>query len=121
MKIFAENFNYYIKQTGETQRDLAKRINVCASTICDWRKCRAYPRMDKIEKLAKHWGITMSDLVEKRSLDSTYYLEKEAKSIAEEFVDDPAAYSIYQSIKKLSPANKVIVLSLINSLNGGES
>lgn len=119
MQVFAENFNYYLGLKTELKKDVAKTIGVSASTICDWVKCRTYPRMDKIERLADHWGITMSDLVEKHSMDNSYYLTKEAKETADELINDPESLKIYQSIRTLSPENKEIVLSLINSLNGG--
>ena len=120
MKVFAENFTYYLEQSGELKKDIATIINVSASTITDWVKCRTYPRMDRIEKLADHWGITMADLVEKRSLDNSYFITKEAKATTDELISDPESLAIYQAIKKLSPTNKEIVLNLINSLNGGE-
>lgn len=119
MKIFAENFNYYLDKSGNLKKDVAKKIGVSACTISDWVKCRTYPRMDKIEKLADLWGINMSDLVEKRSLENNYFITKEAKETANELINDPESLSIYQAIKKLSPTNKEIVLNLINSLNGG--
>lgn len=120
MKIFAENFNYYLEMKDEKKKDVAAAINVSASTICDWVKRRTYPRMDRIEKLADHWGITMSDLVEKRSMDNSYYLKKEAKAMADELINNPESLAIYQSLKKLSPKNKEIVKALINSLMEGE-
>ena len=120
MQVFAENFRYYLEKSGELKKDLAKHVNISPTTFSDWLNCRTYPRMDRIERLAEHWGITMADLVEKHSVENDYYLEKEAKIIAEEFADDPDAYAIYQAIKKLSPTNKEIVLNLINSLNGGK-
>lgn len=120
MQIFAENFNYYLEMKDELKKDVAAAIGVSASTICDWVKCRTYPRMDRVENLAKHWEINMSDLVEKRSMDNSYYLKKEAKAMADELINNPESLAIYQSLKKLSPKNKEIVKALINSLMEGE-
>lgn len=120
-KVFSENLRYYIGKSGEKKKDVAKKCGISATTISDWLSCRSYPRMDRIEALAKHWGINMSDLVEKRSMDNSYYLTQIAKETANELISDPEALKIYQEIKKLSPANKEIVSNLISSLNGGSN
>lgn len=116
MQIFSENFDYYLKRSGELKKEIAETIDVSASTICDWVKCRTYPRMDKIEKLAEHWGISMSDLVEKRSVENAYHREKYAQLILDEISNDPKAMELYQAIRKLSPKNKEIVKALVDSL-----
>jgi repressor LexA len=117
--VFSENIRYYLSKTGEMQRDIAKLIGVSEATVCDWIKCRTYPRIDKIQLLAEHWGIQISDLVEERSVDNQYYLQKEAKMIAEELAKNPDTLIMFQNFQQLSPANRDIVRALINSLNGG--
>lgn len=118
--VFSENLKYYLSISGEAQRDIAKVAGVSEGTICDWIKLRTYPRMDKIQLLAEHWGIQMSDLVEKRSVDNQYYLQKEIKAIADELTRNPELLKLFQKYKKLSPENQEIIKAMINSLNGGK-
>ena len=118
--VFSENIRYYLSKTGETQRDVARATRASEATVCDWVKCRTYPRMDKIQLLAEHWGIQMSDLVEKRSLSNQYYVQKEAKMIAEELAENPETLIAFQNFQKLSNANRKLVIAMINSLNGGK-
>ena len=118
--VFSKNIRYYLSKTGEMQRDIAKVARVSEGTICDWIKCRTYPRMDKIQLLAEHWNIQMSDLVEERSLDNQYYIQKEAKKIAEELASNPNTIIMFQKFQKLSPQNKAIIEAMINSLDGGK-
>lgn len=114
--IFSENLRYYLSITGEKQRDIARVAGVSEGTVSDWLKRRSYPRMDKIQLMAEHWGIQMSDLVEERSVDNKYYLEKEAKTIAEQLASTPDMLIMFQEFQKLSPANKEIVRAMISSL-----
>lgn len=114
--IFSENLRYYLSITGEKQRDIARVAGVSEGTVSDWLKRRSYPRMDKIQLMAEHWGIQMSDLVEERSVDNKYYLEKEAKTIAEQLASNPDMLIMFQEFQKLSPANKEIVRAMISSL-----
>jgi transcriptional regulator with XRE-family HTH domain len=117
--VFAENFNYYLQKNNERKIDIAKLLGVSQATVCDWTKMRTYPRMDKIQILAEHWGIEMSDLVEKRTLLDV--VERQKQKIAAELLDDGEAIVLYQAIKKLSPANREIVSALIKSLTKEEN
>lgn len=114
--VFSENLRYYITKNNELQKDIAEIAKVSAGTISDWLKRRSYPRMDKVQLLAEHWGIQMSDLVEERSVDNQYYLQKESKMIADELAKDPDTLIMFQEFQKLSPANREIVRAMISSL-----
>jgi transcriptional regulator with XRE-family HTH domain len=117
--VFSENLKYYLSLTGQLQKDIAAVAKVSQGTITDWIQTRSYPRMDKIQLIAEHFGIEMSDLVEKRSVDNQYYLQKEAKMIAEDLAKSPDTLIMFQNFQKLSPANRKIVEAMINSLVGG--
>lgn len=117
--VFSENINYYLSKTGELQRDIARAAKVSEGTISDWLKCRSYPRMDKIQLLAEHWDIDISDLVEKHSLENKYYLQKEAKMIAADLAQSPDAILMFQNYQKLSTQNQELVKAMINSLARG--
>jgi transcriptional regulator with XRE-family HTH domain len=62
--VFSKNLVRYIERSDKTQRELARVVGVSPSTICDWTRGRAYPRMDKLQKLADYFGISKSELVE---------------------------------------------------------
>ena len=119
-KVFAENLNHYIAKNGVLQKDVAKAVGVSQGTITDWLSCRSYPRMDKIQILAEYFDIQMSDLVEERSVNNQYYLQKEAKMIAEELTKNPDVLVMFQKFQNLSNANKTLVMAMINSLSGGK-
>lgn len=118
--VFSDNLKYYLSKSGDLQKDVAAAAKVSQGTITDWLKRRSYPRMDKIQLLAEHWGIEMADLVEKHSIDNKYYLQKEAKIIADELTRNPNVLIVFQNYQKLSPENREIINAMINSLNGGK-
>lgn len=66
-EIMAKNLAYYVERSGKTQKELAEIVGVAASTFNDWMKAKKYPRIDKIEILADHFGILKSDLIEEKS------------------------------------------------------
>ena len=79
---FATNLSRYLERSGSTQRELAKAVGVSPSTVSDWKKGRAYPRMKKLQLIADFFGIDKSDLVE------DVYLAKESVSEQEQELID---------------------------------
>lgn len=65
--IFAKNLNYYMKVNGKSRRDVADALGFSYYTFTDWVKGKKYPRMDKVEMLAKYFGIKKSDLIEDKA------------------------------------------------------
>jgi len=48
---------------GPTIRDVAEAIGVSERTLYSWEKGEAMPPLDKAMDLAKHYGISIGDLV----------------------------------------------------------
>ena len=70
-EVFATNLTYYLSMYGKEQKEVAEEIGVATSTFNDWVKGKKYPRIDKIEMLAKHFGILKSDLIEEKGINKT--------------------------------------------------
>lgn len=60
----SNNIKFYMDLHHENRQDISKLLDVPYTTFCDWVKGKTYPRIDKIELLANHWGVEKSDLVE---------------------------------------------------------
>ena len=63
--IFAKNLNYYLKANGKTRRDLCAVLGVSYSAVTAWVNGKKYPRMDKVDEMAKYFGISRAHLTEK--------------------------------------------------------
>ncbi len=72
----AKNILRYLSKTGESQKELAEIVGVAPSTFNDWVKAKKYPRIDKIEIMANHWGILKSDLIEEKTEEHRQMQEK---------------------------------------------
>lgn len=66
-KIFSQNLNYYILESGKTQKEIAAQIGVSPQTFNTWCQGIAIPRMGKVQMLADYFHINKSDLIEKHS------------------------------------------------------
>ncbi len=61
--IFSKALRYYLSITGKSQQDLCKDLNISSSTMSQWVNGKMFPRMDKVELLAKYFNITTTDLM----------------------------------------------------------
>lgn len=76
-EVFSRNLKRHLDKSGKLQKEVAKAVGVSTGTFCDWIKGRAYPRMDKVQKLAEFFGIKMSDLVENENVRTETVSDKE--------------------------------------------
>ena len=62
--IFAANLQRLMKRDREKQVDVARLLDVSKSTVSAYCSGAQMPRMDKLEVLARHFGVTIAELVE---------------------------------------------------------
>ena len=65
--IFAANLLRLIKENHEKQIDIARLLGVSKSSVSAYCSGSQMPRMDKIEQLARHFGVPRSALIDDNS------------------------------------------------------
>lgn len=83
-QIFAKNLVSQMEQHHETQAQIAALLGVSRTTVSEWCRGNKLPRMDKIERLALHWGIPKSGLIEHASDWANYVDIEEIKNSHED-------------------------------------
>lgn len=63
---FSKNLLFYLEWSGKSQKEVAEAIGVTPASLNEWTKAKKYPRIDKIELLARYFGILKSDLIEEK-------------------------------------------------------
>lgn len=63
-RIFQRKFNALLAERHVTQREIASICDASTSTVSTWSKGLNMPRMDKIERLANHFGLPKSYFIE---------------------------------------------------------
>ncbi|MCT0164428.1 XRE family transcriptional regulator [Lactobacillus helveticus] len=61
----AENIKHYLKLKNINVKDFAKQLGFKYTTVLDWVNAHTYPRIDKIEEMARYFNIDKSKLVER--------------------------------------------------------
>ena len=62
--IFAANLKTQMTAHGMNQSDIARLLGVSRATVSAYCKGEQMPRMDKLEQLSRHFGISTSALIE---------------------------------------------------------
>lgn len=61
---FSKNLKFLFEKYNVEQNSLAEKLGVTPAAITEWVKCRKFPRIDKIQKLADYFNLSISSLIE---------------------------------------------------------
>jgi len=73
-QIIANNISYYMNLYHKTRMDMCRLLNVSYTTFADWVNAKKYPRIDKIEMMARIFNVTKADLVEQPTKKKNKFL-----------------------------------------------
>lgn len=84
--VFKDNLNYYLYTNGFSQAEMARRMHVSTATAARWCTGENMPKYDRIEKLARWFGVEPEDLLKPRAE------KKPERKISDEEYDIVVAY-----------------------------
>lgn len=96
--VFSSNLKKLMANHGESVADLASSIGIAYSTVSDWKNCKKMPRSGALQKLADHYHINASDLLEDKTPDDN---------------ETPQFRAIQRKAKKLSAKDQDLLLSIL--------
>ena len=95
-EIMAYNIKKYMEIKGVTSADVCRALNFKTNTFSNWINAKIYPRIDKIEMLARYFGISKAALVE--DSENIVLSSKEEKIIISYRESDDTTRSIVDKI-----------------------
>ena len=75
-KIFSKNLRYYMELNQKEQIDIINDLGFNKSSVSTWCNGTRLPRMDKVDALAKYFGINRSDLIEEEANEVIKVIEE---------------------------------------------
>lgn len=63
-RVFAKNLQHYMSEREIDRKTLCETLNYKYTTVSEWLQGKKYPRIERIEELAKYFGISKSQLIE---------------------------------------------------------
>ncbi len=111
--IMAENIQRYMDIKGVSAQDVCNDLKIAPTTFSDWRHGRTYPRISKIEMLAKYFKCTKADLVEpKEKIDA---MRQEASDETRLLSDEDVM--ILRKYRQLNELGKTKLIERLDELN----
>lgn len=117
--IIARNLTKLLNQSGKSQIDLADYMEVSQATVSNWCKGLKLPRMDKIDKICSFFGITRSELMNDDSDTPQYYLNDDARDLAQFMFENPEYKVLFDASRKVKKEDIEFVKQMIDRMRGG--
>jgi len=118
-KTLSKNLQKYIEVNGKERSEVAKDLEVSYSTLSDWINGNTYPRIDRIENMARYFKISKSDLIEEHE-ESYYYIDEDAKQIAQDIFDNEELRALFDASRGATKEDLEITRNLLLSLKRKE-
>lgn len=67
-RLIAENIAYYRKQNGDTQAELAEKLNYSDKSVSKWERAEGTPDIFILSKIADLYHITVQDLLREKKV-----------------------------------------------------
>ena len=99
-----EIYQKLLDMNGVKSADVARATGISNMTFSDWKNGKPTPKMDKIEKIAKYFGVTTDYMMGKKS-------EVPSLSMADEHLELIKLYS------SLSEADQKAIMQIMRSMN----
>ena len=102
-----------------TQAEFGEIAGVSDKAVSTWENGTAEPRMGAIQKIADYFGISKADLLEDAPDDeSAYYLDDDAKDLAEFMFNNPEYKVLFDASRNVSKEDIEFVKEMIDRMSG---
>ncbi len=116
--IIANNLTYYLNKYSKSQQDLAEYMDVSQATVSNWCKGIKLPRMDKIDRICAFFQISRSQLMNDKKDTDTYYLNDDARDLAQFMFANPEYKVLFDASRKVKKEDIEFVKQMIDRMRG---
>ncbi len=111
MKTIADNIKTLRKNYSLTQGQLGEIAGVTDKAVSTWENGVAVPRMSVAKKIADHFGISLSEILEESSVDEKYDVDPKALALAKTIEQNPDLQKALHALQK-RPETATVVKKL---------
>lgn len=114
---FAEMLKYYLMMNNKTQSDLVNDLGFDKSTVSNWCAGLRVPKVDVIIDIANYLHVNVGDLIEDNRNEDTYYLDDDAKDIAQFMYENPEYKVLFDASRKVKKEDIDFVKQMIDRMS----
>ncbi len=102
-KVLSANLRGLMGRAGKSQKEVSEAIGVSCPTFSDWYNGKKYPRIEKIEALAKYFDVSVSELVgEATNSKSSESNQNDKADVLEIILRLHTDKSFFEAVEKIS-------------------
>ena len=114
---FAEMLKYYLMMNNKTQSDLVNDLGFDKSTVSNWCAGNRVPKIDVIIDIAKYLHVNVGDLIEDNRNEETYYLNDDAREMAQFMYENPDYKVLFDASRKVKKEDIQFVKEMIDRMS----
>ena len=114
---FAEMLKYYLMMNNKTQSDLVNDLGFDKSTVSNWCAGLRVPKVDVIIDIANYLHVNVGDLIEDNRNEDTYYLDDDARDMAQFMYENPEYKVLFDASRKVKKEDIDFVKQMIDRMS----
>jgi transcriptional regulator with XRE-family HTH domain len=114
---FAEMLKYYLMMNNKTQSDLVNDLGFDKSTVSNWCAGLRVPKVDVIIDIANYLHVNVGDLIEDNRNEDTYYLDDDARDMAQFLYENPDYKVLFDASRKVKREDIQFVKEMIDRMS----
>ena len=114
---FAEMLKYYLMMNNKTQSDLVNDLGFDKSTVSNWCAGLRVPKVDVIIDIANYLHVNVGDLIEDNRNEDTYYLDDDARDMAQFLYENPEYKVLFDASRKVKKEDIDFVKQMIDRMS----
>lgn len=107
---------------GYKDSHVATATGIGKSTFSDWKSGRSKPKNDKLQKIADFFEVTIDYLMtgEEKEDNETYYLNDDAREMAQFMFENPEYKVLFDASRKISKSDIATVKAIMDKFKSEE-
>lgn len=112
-------FLQLMTEKGVRPKDVARATGVAYTSLTDWKAGRSRPKVDKLQKLADYFGVSVDYLLTgKKPGEKQYYLDDDVIELADFLMKNPEYKVLFDASRKTKKEDIAFITEMIRRANG---
>lgn len=115
-----EKFLRLCEKEGVTPYKVSKETGVAQSTLSDWKTGKSEPKIEKLQKIANYFGVSVNYFYNEEENNEAYYLDNETKEIAQQIFENKDLRLLFDAARGCKPEDIQTVHTMLLALKKKE-
>lgn len=99
---------------------VSKETGIQTSTLSDWKNGKSTPKLEKLQKIADFFGVSVEYFTSEEENKMAYYYNEETAEIAQEIFENKELKALFDASRDASPEDLKTVHTMLMALKNKE-